>query len=85
MLVIDARELLTSTARVVGAQMGELHLKLWMALVTHHVAEGLPENAEGASAVARARTHRLGRRIARRAAIRPSAYCARYLICTEPR
>ena len=52
MLVIDARELLTSTARVVGAQMGELHLKLWMALVTHHVAEGLPENAEGASAVA---------------------------------
>jgi hypothetical protein len=27
LLVIDARELLTSTARVVGAQMGELHFK----------------------------------------------------------
>lgn len=26
-LVIDARELLTSTARVVGVQLGELHFK----------------------------------------------------------
>ena len=41
MLVIDARELLTSTARVVGAQLGELHFKVWMAVITLHVAHGL--------------------------------------------
>lgn len=43
LLVIDARELLTSTARVVGAQLGELHFKTWMAIVTLHVASGTPE------------------------------------------
>lgn len=43
MLVIDARELLTSTARVVGTQLGELHFKTWMAIVTLHVACGAPE------------------------------------------
>jgi hypothetical protein len=42
LLVIDARELLTSTARVVGAQLGELHFKAWMALITLHVAHGMP-------------------------------------------
>src|SRR6266508_1559954 len=40
-LVIDARELLTSTARVVGVQLGELHFKAWMALITLHVAHRL--------------------------------------------
>lgn len=43
-LVIDARELLSSTARVVGAQLGELHFKAWMALVTLHVAHGMPDD-----------------------------------------
>ncbi|MDQ3769352.1 MAG: hypothetical protein M3370_07750, partial [Actinomycetota bacterium] len=51
MLVIDARELLTSTARVVGAQMGELHFKAWMALITLHVAHGMPADGRGASGV----------------------------------
>lgn len=50
-LVIDARELLTSTARVVGAQMGELHFKAWMALITLHVAHGMPADGRGASGV----------------------------------
>lgn len=51
LLVIDARELLTSTARVVGAQMGELHFKAWMALITLHVAHGMPGDGRGASGV----------------------------------
>jgi hypothetical protein len=50
-LVIDARELLTSTARVVGAQLGELHFKAWMALITLHVAHGMPADGRGASGV----------------------------------
>ncbi len=50
LLVIDARELLTSTARVVGAQLGELHFKVWMTLITLHVAQGLPEDGRGSSA-----------------------------------
>ncbi len=50
LLVIDARELLTSTARVVGAQLGELHFKAWMALITLHVAHGMPEDGRGSSA-----------------------------------
>lgn len=45
-LVVDARELLTSTARVVGAQMGELHLKVWMAIVTLYVASGMPADGK---------------------------------------
>ncbi len=48
-LVIDARELLSSTARVVGAQLGELHFRAWMALVTLHVAHGLPEDGRATS------------------------------------
>jgi hypothetical protein len=48
LLVIDAREVLTSTARVVGVQLGELHFKLWMAMITLHVALGMP--ADGRSA-----------------------------------
>lgn len=51
LLVIDARELLTSTARVVGAQMGEIHFKTWMALITLHVAHGMPEDGRGESGV----------------------------------
>jgi hypothetical protein len=51
LLVIDARELLTSTARVVGAQLGELHLKVWMALITLHVAFAMPEEGRGESTV----------------------------------
>ena len=43
-LVIDARELLSSTARVVGAALGELHFKAWMALVTLHVVHGMPDD-----------------------------------------
>src|SRR3954452_17887023 len=50
-LVIDARELLTSTARVVGVQLGELHFKAWMALITLHVAHGMPPDGRGASGV----------------------------------
>jgi hypothetical protein len=49
-LVIDARELLTSTARVVGVQLGELHFKAWMALITLHVAHGMPADGRGVSA-----------------------------------
>lgn len=49
LLVIDHRELLSSTARVVGAQLGELHFKAWMALITLHVAHGLPEDGVGES------------------------------------
>lgn len=48
-LVIDARELLTSTARVVGVQLGELHFKAWMALITLHVAYGMPADGRGQS------------------------------------
>ncbi len=51
LLIIDARELLSSTARVVGAQMGEIHFKVWMALITMHVAHGMPEDGKGASGV----------------------------------
>jgi hypothetical protein len=51
LLVIDARELLTSTARVVGAQLGELHFKIWMALLTLHVAHGMPDDGSGATTV----------------------------------
>ena len=43
-LVIDARELLSSTARVVGAALGELHFKAWMALITLHVVHGMPDD-----------------------------------------
>lgn len=50
LLVIDARELLTSTARVVGAQLGEIHFKVWMALITLHVAHGMPDDGRGSSA-----------------------------------
>jgi hypothetical protein len=49
LLVIDARELLSSTARVVGAQLGELHFKSLMALITLHVANGMPEDGRGAT------------------------------------
>jgi hypothetical protein len=49
LLVIDARELLTSTARVVGAQLGELHFKLWMALVTLHVVSGMPADGKASA------------------------------------
>ena len=48
LLVVDARELLTSTARVVGAQLGELHFKAWMAVITLHVAGGMPGDGRGA-------------------------------------
>jgi len=51
LLVIDARELLASTARVVGVQLGEIHFKAWMALITLHVAHGMPEDGRGASTV----------------------------------
>ncbi len=50
-LVIDARELLTSTARVVGAQLGALHFKTWMALVTLHVAHGMPADGKATSTI----------------------------------
>lgn len=51
LLVIDARELLASTARVVGVQMGEMHFKVWMALVTLHVAHGMPTAGRGESTI----------------------------------
>jgi hypothetical protein len=50
-LIVDARELLVSTARVVGVQLGELHFKAWMALVTLHVAHGMPTDGLGASTI----------------------------------
>ncbi len=52
LLVIDSRELLTSTARVVGAQLGEVHFKVWMALITLHVVHGMPEDGKGSSTIA---------------------------------
>jgi hypothetical protein len=51
LLVIDARELLASTARVVGAQLGEIHFKAWMGLITLHVAHGMPLDGRGASTI----------------------------------
>ncbi|MTD47599.1 hypothetical protein GKE82_25685 [Conexibacter sp. W3-3-2] len=50
-LVIDSREVLRSTARVVGAEFGELHVKTWMALVTIFVNDGLPEDGTGSSTI----------------------------------
>lgn len=50
-LIVDARELLVSTARVVGVQLGEIHFKAWMALVTLHVAHGMPATGLGASSI----------------------------------
>jgi hypothetical protein len=50
-LVIDARQLLTSTARVVGAQFGALHFKTWMAVVTLHVAHGMPDTGKATSSI----------------------------------
>lgn len=50
-LVIDARELLSSTARVVGAQLGELHFKAWMALVTLHVVHGMPDDGRATTTI----------------------------------
>ncbi|MGI8412383.1 MAG: hypothetical protein ACR2LV_05525 [Solirubrobacteraceae bacterium] len=52
LLVIDARELLTSTARVVGVQLGELHFKVWMAMITLHVAHGMPVDGRGEATAA---------------------------------
>lgn len=51
LLVIDARELLASTARVVGVQLGEIHFKAWMGLITLHVAHGMPVDGRSASTV----------------------------------
>lgn len=48
-LVIDARELLSSTARVVGAALGELHFKAWMALITLHVVHGMPHDGRAST------------------------------------
>jgi hypothetical protein len=48
-LVIDSRELLSSTARVVGAALGELHFKVWMALITLHVLHGMPDNGRAST------------------------------------
>jgi len=52
LLVIDARELLTSTARVVGVELGELHFKVWMAIITLHVAHGMPADGRGEATAA---------------------------------
>jgi hypothetical protein len=51
-LVVDARELLMSTTEVIGAEFGETHLKTWMALVTMHVAHGMPGEARVDSSAA---------------------------------
>jgi len=51
-LVVDARELLTSTTEVIGAELGETHLKTWMALVTMHVIHGMPGDARVSSSAA---------------------------------
>ena len=51
LLVIDARELLTSTARVVGARLGEIHFKAWMAIVTLHVARGMPADGKHSASI----------------------------------
>ena len=48
-LVIDSRELLSSTARVVGAALGELHFKVWMALITLHVLHGMPDDGRAST------------------------------------
>jgi hypothetical protein len=51
LLVIDHRELLMSTARVVGAKLGELEFKVWMALVTIFVASGMPRDGRCGSTI----------------------------------
>lgn len=51
MLVVDGHELLSSTARVVGTRLGELHFKTWMALITLFVNDGMPEDGIGQSTV----------------------------------
>lgn len=50
-LVVDSQELLSSTARVVNAELGEMHLKIWMALVTLHVIHGMPEDGRASSTI----------------------------------
>lgn len=44
LLIVDARELLTSTAHAVGEKLGELHFLLWLSLLTIYVASGCPED-----------------------------------------
>ena len=51
LLVIDGRDLISSTARVVGSQMGELHFKMMMALITLHVSAGMPEDGKCSSTI----------------------------------
>lgn len=51
LLVVDHRHLLSSTARVVGAELGELHFKVWMAIITLHVGGGQPASGAGQSSI----------------------------------
>lgn len=44
LLTIDHRDVLRSTARVVGSKWGDVHLKLFMAIITLHVNHGMPED-----------------------------------------
>lgn len=52
LLTIDHREILGSTARVVGTELGEVHLKVFMALVTLHVMHGMPDDGRSYTTVA---------------------------------
>lgn len=44
LLTIDHHDVLRSTARVVGSKWGDVHLKLFMAIITLHVNHGMPQD-----------------------------------------
>jgi hypothetical protein len=45
-LLVDREEILTSTARTVGWQLGDTALKMWMAIATLHIACGRPQSGK---------------------------------------
>ena len=56
-LVVNSREVLASTARVVGATLGEMHFNTFVALTMVYVHEGAPDDGAGAATLGR--LHRL--------------------------
>jgi hypothetical protein len=56
-LLVNSREVLASTARVVGATLGEMHFNTFVALTMVYVREGAPDDGAGAATLGR--LHRL--------------------------
>ena len=56
-LVVNSREVLASTARVVGATLGEMHFNTFVALTMVYLHEGAPDDGAGAATLGR--LHRL--------------------------